>query len=178
MHTSVIILLFVFVFSNSYVQAKPFRRHETVTPSFATFLKPKASIIRRINPLKLFFTVVHTPNEEPAYKIEWNLPFLKTMFLESKHVTDVDKRLFLEKFMNKEKDYSQWTQEEHDELERFTEKYLNLYESADSFLPFLDCAALTYAITDELLNDLQPHVNEDKRAKVRAKSVERLCNFE
>lgn len=154
----------------------PLYPDEQVSTPAVQFLKPNASKMRRINPLKLFFTVVYKPNQNPHYSIDWNLPFLKTMLLESTHVSDDDKTLFLMKFSNIENDYANWSEEQQDQLERFTEKYFNLYESPNSFLPFLDCPALTYAITDEMLNDLHPKIDERKRAKVRAKAVERLCD--
>jgi hypothetical protein len=100
------------------------------------------------------------------------------MLLESTKVSDDDKTLFLMKFSNIENDYPQWTQEQHDQLERFTEKYFNLFKSPESFLPFIDCPALTYAITDEMLSDLHVKIDEEKRSKVRAKAVERLCDSE
>jgi hypothetical protein len=143
-----------------------------------TFIKPNANTMRRLNPLKLFFTVVHKPAQQPDYSIEWNLSFLRTMLLESTHVSDDDKTLFLMKFSNIENDYPEWTQEQHDQLERFTEKYFNLFKSPDLFLPFIDCPALTYAITDEWLNDLHPKIDEEKRSLVRAKAVQHLCESE
>lgn len=146
--------------------------------SDVTFIKPNISTMRRLNPLKLFFTVVYNPNKTPQYSIEWNLSFLKTMILESTFVNDDDKTLFLMKFSNIENDYPRWSQEHHDQLERFTEKYFNVYQSPDTFLPFLDCPALTYAVTDEMLNDLNQKIDEEKRSKVRAKAVEHLCDIE
>jgi len=160
------------------IHGNPIQLHDQTSSSAVTFLKSDPSTIRRINPLKLFFTVVHNPTRTPNYSIEWNLPFLRTMILESTQVSDDDKTLFLLKFNNAENDYADWSQEEHDQLERFTEKYFNLFKSPDSFLPFLDCRALTYAITDEMINDLHPHIDEQKRSKIRAKAVERLCDTE
>jgi hypothetical protein len=160
------------------IHGNPIHLHDQTSSSAVTFLKSDPSTIRRINPLKLFFTVVHNPTRTPNYSIEWNLPFLRTMILESTQVSDDDKTLFLMKFSNIENDYAEWSEEQHYQLERFTEKYFNLYTSPDSFLPFLDCPALTYAITDEMLNALQPNTDEEKRSKVRAKAVQRLCNSE
>ena len=175
---SVLSILSILIFLVILIHGNPHHIHGQTSSSMVTFLKPKASQMRRVNPLKLFFTVVHTPEKSPHYSIEWNLPFLKTMLLESTHVSDDDKTLFLITFSNIENDYAQWPPERHDQLERFTEKYFNLYTSPESFLPFLDCTALTYAITDEILNDLQPNIDEQKRAKVRAKSVDQLCDTE
>lgn len=179
---SVLLTSSLFFVLLAFVQAQPLEQDEQdepvpapAPPPPATFLKPTASVMRRLNPLKLLFVVAHTPGQSPAYSVEWNLSLLRTMLLESSHVSNDDKRLFLLKFSNTENDYAQWTPEQRDQLERFTEKYFNPYESAGSFLPLLDCPALTYAITDELLKDLQPHISEDKRWKIRALSVERLC---
>jgi hypothetical protein len=148
------------------------------TPPTATFLKPKANIMRRLNPLKLLFTVAYVPEQNPQYSVEWNLPLLETMLLESSHVSDEDKALFMMEFSNHKNDYADWSAEKHNELERFTEKYLNVYKSPDTFLPFADCPALTYALTDEMINDLQPTIDDRKRAEIRAKAVGRLCDFE
>jgi len=134
--------------------------------------------MRRLNPLKLLFTVVHTPDKIPHYSVEWNLSLLKTMLLESSQVSDDDKALFVSEFSNDENDYTQWSPEKHDQLERFTEKYFNPYKLADSFLPFIDCPAFTYALTDEMLSDLQPNVDPRRRADIRAKAVARLCEQE
>jgi hypothetical protein len=175
---SVIIVPSLLFFLVTSIYGNPFHPHEQPSSPPVTFIKPSASTMRRINPLKLFFTVVHRPTQNPHYSIEWNLPFLRTMLLESTQVSDDDKTLFLLKFNNAENDYADWSQEEHDQLERFTEKYFNLFKSPDSFLPFLDCRALTYAITDEMINDLHPHIDEQKRSKIRAKAVERLCDTE
>ncbi|CAF1326730.1 unnamed protein product [Adineta steineri] len=175
---SIIFILSILSFLILFIQANPHNLHEQLSPSTAVFIKPKANILRRLNPLKLLFTVAYTPTQIPHYKIEWNLPFLKTMLLESTHVTNDDKDLFSEKFINTENDYANWTPEQHNELERFTEKYFNMYQSPDLFLPFIDCPALTYAITDEMLNDVHPNINEEKRTKVRKQAVERLCDFE
>jgi len=168
-------ILFVLVM---LIHGNSLHSHGQLPSPAVTFIKPNASLLRRVNPLKLFFTVVHTPEQTPHYSIEWNLPFLKNILLESTHVSDDDKTLFLMKFSNIENDYAEWTPERHDELERFTEKYLNLYKSSDSFLPFIDCPALTYAIMDEILDGLQPNIDEEKRSKIRAKAVERLCDSE
>ena len=142
------------------------------------FLKPKANIMRRLNPLKLLFTVAYVPDRDPQYSVEWNLALLKTMFMESAHVTDEDKALFMMEFSNPENDYADWSAEKHDQLERLTERYFNLYKSPETFLPFIDCSALTYALTDEMINDLQPNVDDRKRAEIRAKAVGRLCDME
>lgn len=131
--------------------------------------------MRRLNPLKLLFSVAHTPNSDRPYSVEWNFPVLKTMLLESTHVTDEDKALFISEFGNFANDYDEWSQEKHDQLERFTEKFLNPYRSVENFLPLADCQAFTYALTDEMLSDLQPGVSEHKRAEIRAKTVKRLC---
>ena len=134
--------------------------------------------MRRLNPLKLLFTVAYVPESNPQYSVEWNLAVLKTMFMESSHVSDEDKALFMMEFANTENDYADWSAEKRERLERLTEKYLNLYKSPDTFLPFVDCSALTYALTDEMINDIQPNIDERKRAEVRAKAVGRLCDME
>ena len=147
-------------------------------PSSATILQPTPQQIRRMNPMKFFFTVIHNPSQTPAYSLEWNLPFLKTFLLESAYVSNEDKILFLTQFAHRANDYSDWSDEERYQLERLTERYFNLYTSPDSFLPFLDCQALTYAITDEMLSVLQPNTNNEKRLRARTKAVQRLCNSE
>lgn len=147
--------------------------------SSATFLKPLPQQIRRINPMKFFFTVVHNPEQTPQYSLEWNLPFLKTMLLESAQVSEEDKMIFQMKFFNRQNEYADWSAEDREQLERFTEKYFNLYSSPDTFLPFLDCSALTYAITDEMLKVLHPNnLDEEKRSRARTRAVQRLCNSE
>ncbi|CAF3141376.1 unnamed protein product [Rotaria socialis] len=173
-----IIISSIILMLATYIHGNPRNLPENSLSSMVTFIKPAASAMRRLNPLKLFFTVAHTPTQSPHYSVEWNFPLLKTMFLESKHVSNDDKELFRMKFGNADSDYVNWSPEKHDELERFTEKYLNVYKSPDSFLPFLDCQALTYAMTDEMLHDLQPIMSDEKRSKVRAKAVERLCDSE
>ena len=45
--------------------------HKSVSYQAATFIKPRANIMRRLNPLKLLFTVAHVP-QEFHYSIEWN----------------------------------------------------------------------------------------------------------
>jgi len=175
---SVIIIPSLLFFLVVSIHGNPLNLDEQSSSSKVTFIKPNASIMRRLNPLKLFFTVVYKPAQSPHYSIEWNLPFLKTMLLESTQVSDDDKALFLMKFSNTENDYAEWSEEQHDQLERFTEKYFNLFKSPNTFLPFIDCPALTYAITDEMLNDFQPNIDEQKRSKIRAKAVERLCDSE
>jgi hypothetical protein len=142
----------------------------------AVFLKPKANIMRRLNPLKILFTVAYVPEKSPKYSVEWNLPLLKTMLLESSYVSDEDKAIFITEFIDQIDDYANWSEEKHNQLERFTEKYFNVYKSPDTFLPFIDCSALTYALTDEMINDLQPNVDERKRAEIRARAVGRLCD--
>ena len=168
-------LLFFFVVS---IYGNPTNPNEQSSSPKVKFIKTNPTTMRRINPLKLFFSVVYKPTQTPNYSVEWNLPFLRTMLLESTHVSDDDKTLFLMKFSNIENDYPEWSEEHHDQLERFTEKYFNLFKSPDSFLPFIDCPALTYAITDEMLNAVHANINEEKRSKVRAKAVERLCDSE
>ena len=164
------VVLFVF---SLRIDADASRSPET---SSATFLKPKANVMRRLNPLKLLFSVVHTPNRTPPYAVEWNFSFLKTMLTESSDVSEEDKQYFLENFGRAESEYARWTAEEHEALERFTEKYFNLYQSPDAFLPFRDCAALTYAITDEMLHDLQPNIPSHKRGQIRSRATQRLCD--
>jgi hypothetical protein len=145
----------------------------------AVFLKPKAKIMRYLNPLKLLFTVAYVPKKSPHYSVEWNLPLLKTMLLESSYVTEDDKILFTTEFADQIDDYADWSEEKHNQLERFTEKYFNIYKSPDTFLPLIDCTALTYALTDEMINDLQPtNIDERKRAEIRAKAVGRLCDLD
>ncbi|CAF1393327.1 unnamed protein product [Rotaria sordida] len=175
---STIMVSLVLYFFVTYIHGNPISIHENSSSPTTIFIKPKANVMRRLNPLKLFFTVAYTPTQEPPYSIEWNLSLLKTMLLESNHVSNDDKELFLMKFSNIENDYADWSFEKHDELERFTEKYFNLYKSPDLFLPFRDCSALTYALTEEMLNDLQLNVNDEKRSKIRAKAVQRLCDSE
>lgn len=166
-------LLFFFVTLN---MSKSLNSDEhSVSSPTAVFLKPKATIMRRLNPLKLLFTVAHIPGKSSSYSIEWNIPLLKTMLLESSYVTDEDKALFLMEFNDQLDDYADWSTEKHEQLERFTEKYFNIFKSPETFLPFLDCSALTYALTDEMINDLQPNITERKRAEIRSKAVDRLC---
>jgi hypothetical protein len=151
---------------------------QTTVSSLATFIKPNANIMRRLNPLKLLFNVVYQPAQTPSYSVEWNFSFLKTILLESTHVTDEDKQYFVETVADIEHNYGRWSVEQHEKFERFTEKYFNLYKSPASFLPMQDCSSFTFAVMDEILNDLQPNINQDKRSQVRAKAVERLCNVE
>ena len=161
-----------------FVSVNRGRSHQTEKLSSyrtAVFIKPKASISRRLNPLKVLFTVAYIPKHS-HYSVEWNLPLLKTMLLESSYVTDEDKAFFIEEFIDHLNDYADWSEEKHDQLERFTEKYFNLYKSPDSFLPFNDCPALTYALMDEMINNMQPDLDELKRVKLHAKAVEHLCN--
>lgn len=146
--------------------------------SSASIVQTTPQQVRRINPMKFFFTIVHNPDQTPAYSLEWNLSFLKTFLLESTFVNNEDKILFLTQFSHRANDYSDWSDDERYQLERLTEKYFNLYASPDSFLPFLDCQALTYAITDETLKVLQPNTNDEKRFRARMKAVQRLCNSE
>jgi hypothetical protein len=122
--------------------------------------------------------VVYVPKREQPYSIEWNLPLLKTMLLESSYVTDEDKALFVTEFSNHLTDYADWSTEKQYQLERFTEKYFNIYKAPNTFLPFMDCPALTYALTDEMINDLQPNIDQRRRAEIRAKAVRRLCESE
>jgi hypothetical protein len=157
---------------------KPYSMDDQSYSSKAIFLKPKANIMRRLNPLKLLFTVVYVPKREQPYSIEWNLPLLKTMLLESSYVTDEDKALFVTEFSNHLTDYADWSTEKQYQLERFTEKYFNIYKAPNTFLPFMDCPALTYALTDEMINDLQPNIDQRRRAEIRAKAVRRLCESE
>jgi len=168
-------ILIVFVTLND---GKPHQLDEqsSSTPITAVFIKPKATIMRRLNPLKLLFTVVYVPEQSPHYSVEWNLPLLKTMLLESPYVTDEDKAIFIMEFMDQIEDYANWSEEKRNQLERFTEKYFNVYKSPDTFLPFIDCSALTYALTDEMINDIHPNIDERKRAEIRAKAVGRLCD--
>ncbi|CAF3411823.1 unnamed protein product [Rotaria sp. Silwood2] len=163
---STIIISFILFIFFSYIDGNPHNIHENSPSSTTIFIKPKRNIMRHLNPLKLFFTVAYTPTQDPHYSIEWNLSLLKTMLLESKHVSNDDKALFLTKFSNIGNDYANWSLEKHNELERFTEKYFNIYNSPNSFLPFIDCHALTYAITDEMLNDLPLSITDEKLAKV------------
>ena len=169
---------FLLAFVVSFSEGIPHHLREQSSSPAATFLKPKAAILRRLNPLKVLFTVAHVPERDQPYSVEWNLAVLKTMLLESPHVTDEDKALFMQEFGQHIKDYAHWSADKHNELERFTEKYLNLYKSPDTFLPFIDCRALTNALTDEMINDLHPNIDDEKRAEARARSVERLCDAE
>lgn len=165
-------LLLIFV---TYANGNPHTLTDDSSAQTVTFIKPKASVMRRLNPLKIFFTVAHTPSKTPHYSVEWNFRLLKTMFLESKNVSDVDKMLYVMKFGNAENDFANWSPEEQGEFERFTEKYLNIYKPSESFLPFVDCHAVTYALTDEMIYDLQPNISDEKRSILRGKAVERLC---
>lgn len=176
MVTSMIIIQFLLICFITLNHGKPHKYDEQSSSPTVEFLKPKANIMRRLNPLKLLFTVAYVPQQNPPYSIEWNLPLLKTMLLESSYVSDEDKALFIMEFSNQLNDYADWSEEKHNQLERFTEKYFNLYKSPDTFLPFIDCSALTYALTDEMINDLQPNIDERKRAEIRAKAVGRLCD--
>ncbi|CAF4510474.1 unnamed protein product [Rotaria sp. Silwood2] len=175
---STIIISFILFIFFSYIDGNPHNIHENSPSSTTIFIKPKRNIMRHLNPLKLFFTVAYTPTQDPHYSIEWNLSLLKTMLLESKHVSNDDKALFLTKFSNIDNDYANWSLEKHNELERFTEKYFNIYNSPNSFLPFIDCHALTYAITDEMLNDLPLSITDEKRSKIRAKAGVGSCDPE
>jgi len=167
------LLLICYITLNS---GKPHNLDEQTTTRTVTFIKPKANIMRRLNPLKLLFTVAHVPHSDQPYSVEWNFPLLQTMLLESSYVSDEDKITFVSEFVNQLNKYAEWSDEKRNELERFTENYFNLYKSPDTFLPFIDCSALTYALTDEMINDLQPHASEQKRAEIRAKAVSRLCD--
>jgi hypothetical protein len=175
---SIIIIQFFLIFFVTFNNGKPHNLDEQSSSSTAIFLKPKANIMRRLNPLKLLFSVAYVPEQTPHYSVEWNFPLLKTMLLESSYVSDEDKALFIMEFSNQLNDYADWSEEKHNQLERFTEKYFNLYKSSDAFLPLIDCSALTYALTDEMINDLQPNIDERKRADIRAKAVGRLCDAE
>jgi hypothetical protein len=176
MRKSMIIIQFLLIFFITLNNGKPHHLNEQSSSPTAIFFKPKANIMRRLNPLKLLFTVAYVPQQSPHYSVEWNFPLLKTMLLESSHVSDEDKALFITQFINQLNDYADWSEEKHNQLERFTEKYFDVYKSADAFLPFVDCSALTYALTDEMINDLQPNADEHKRAQIRTKAVERLCD--
>ncbi|CAF4932217.1 unnamed protein product, partial [Rotaria sp. Silwood1] len=72
-------ILFIFI---TYIYGNPHNMNENLSTLKTTFIKPKTNILRRLNPLKLFFTVAYIPTQYPHYTIEWNLPFLKTMLLE------------------------------------------------------------------------------------------------
>lgn len=165
-------LLICFVTLNN---GKPHNLDEQSSSQSVKFLKPKANIMRRLNPLKLLFTVAYVPEKHPQYSVEWNIPLLNTMLLESSYVSDEDKALFVMEFSDQLNDYADWSEEKHNQLERFTEKYFNIYKSPDTFLPFIDCSALTSALTDEMINDLQPNIDERKRVEIRAKAAARLC---
>lgn len=145
------------------------------TSANAIFLASKANTMRHLNPLKLLFTVAYVPDRNPQYSVEWNLPLLKTMLLESAFVADDDKVKFISEFSEQLGDYANWSDEKRYQLERFTEKYFNIYKAPDTFLPFADCTALTYALSDEMINDLQPNIEPRKRAEIRARAVARLC---
>ncbi|UJR37252.1 hypothetical protein I4U23_029961 [Adineta vaga] len=167
-------ILFIMCVTLTY--GKPSILDDQSISSNAIFLKPKANIMRRLNPLKLFFTVAYVPERNPQYSVEWNFPLLQTMLLESSFVTDEDKASFLTEFSEQLSDYANWSDEKHNQLERFTEKYFNLYKTPDTFLPFVDCTALTYALTDEMINDIHPTIDQQKRAEVRNRAVARLCD--
>lgn len=148
---------------------------EEVSSTTAVFIKPKANVMRRLNPLKLLFSVAYIPKTS-SYSVEWNFPLLKTMLLESSYVTDEDKADFITEFSSHLDEYADWSEEKRTQLERFTEKYFNIYKSPDMFLPFLDCPVLSYALMDEMINDLRPNLDERKRAEIREKAASRLCN--
>lgn len=140
-----------------------------------TFIKTKASEMRNINPLKLFFNVVYAPDPIPSCHLEWNFSFLKTLLLESSLVSSEDKQFFLDHYNPFNPPYDKWTPTDHEELERFTEKYLDIYKSPEDFLPFRDCPALSYAIVDQMLNELQPKLPDRRRQLIRQRTAERLC---
>ncbi|CAF0888388.1 unnamed protein product [Adineta steineri] len=166
------------IFLVTLTNGKPGKIDEQSTSPKANFYKPQPNVMRRLNPLKLLFTVVHVPQQTPPYKLEWNVPLLKTMLLESSYVSDEDKELFVTDFSKQLHDYADWSDEKHYELERFTEKYFNIYKAPNKFLPFIDCPALTHALTDEMIGDRQPPMDPHRRADLRAKAVRVLCDSE
>ncbi|CAF2460374.1 unnamed protein product [Rotaria sp. Silwood2] len=174
MFKTIIIIQYMLIFLVKLNHGKSHQIEESSSSPTAIFIKPKANVMRHLNPLKLLFAVAHIP-QSSSYSIEWNLPLLKTMLLESSYVTDEDKVYFITEFINHADDYANWSDEKRYELERFTEKYFNIYKSPDMFLPFVDCPALTYGLMDEMINDLQPNLDDHKRAGIRAKAVGRLC---
>lgn len=131
--------------------------------------------MRYINPLKLFFNAVYMPDSTPSCSLEWNFDFLKSFILESSHVSESDKQFFLEHYSPLNPPYEEWTWNQHDQLERFTEKYFDLYKSPEQFLPFQDCPALSSAIVDQMLDDLQPNIPHRKRQLIRKHAAHRLC---
>lgn len=151
---------------------------ENLDQPSVTYFKPKANVMRRLNALKLLFTVACVRDHQPYCSVEWNLPVLEKIIEKSSIVNDEDKSYFEKEFADYELDYPMWSQEKHDKLERFTEKYFNLYQSVDSFLPFLDCKALTYALTDEMINDMHQTLGAAKREEIRARAAKRLCDQE
>ncbi|CAF2134831.1 unnamed protein product [Rotaria magnacalcarata] len=170
-----IIFQYILIFLVTLNSGKPQETEDAASSPTAIFIKPKAIIMRRLNPLKLLFNVAHIP-ETSSYSVEWNFPLLKTILLESSYVTDEDKTLFIKEFINQVNDYANWSNEKHYELERFTEKYFNIYKSPDEFLPFNDCSALTYGLMNEMINDLQPNISERKRTEILERAAGRLCN--
>ncbi|CAF3178536.1 unnamed protein product [Rotaria socialis] len=175
MFKSMIIFQYMLIFLVTLNSGEPHEIEDASSSPTAVFIKPKANIMRRLNPLKLLFNVAHIL-ETSTYSVEWNFPLLKTMLLESSYVSDEDKALFIKEFVNQVNDYANWSNEKRYELERFTEKYFNIYKSSDEFLPFNDCSALTHGLMDEMINDLQPNISERKRTEIRERAAERLCN--
>ncbi|CAF1272599.1 unnamed protein product [Didymodactylos carnosus] len=152
------------------------QQRSPISYSSDIFIKPKVQTMRRLNPLKLLFVVVYSKLNQ-QYEVEWNLNILKTIIMESEYVTDDDRKYFMDNFSTANTDYQQWSPDKHDQLERFTEKYFNPYKSADLFLPFQDCQTFTYALTDEMLNELG-HKDTVKRYHIRQKAAERLCGLD
>lgn len=140
-----------------------------------TFIKTKPAEMRHVNPLKLFFNVVYASDPVPSCSLEWNFSFLKSILLESAVVPLADKQFFLDHYSPLNPPYDKWTANDRDRLERFTEKYFDIYKSPQDFLPFRDCPALSYAIVDQMLNELQANLPERRRQLIRQRAAERLC---
>ena len=150
----------------------------TIDANQIEMIKPTKNAKYPLNPLKLFFMIVHKPGESPAYSIEWNFSFIENLFLKNEFVTNEDKKYYLENFFNAEQNYKNWNSADQNRFERFMEKYFDVYKSSKSFLPLQDCSALTSAIIDEMLNEKNPLIDERLRSNARAKAITSLCSSE
>lgn len=163
----------IFFTSFVLINANPFENNGQSTS--VEFLQSKTSEMRRVNPLKLFFTVVFDPKASPSYKVEWNFPLIKTILIKSQFVSDQDKIDFLVNFDDALTNYGNWTDEKHLQFERFTEKFFNLYKPMENFLPVRDCPSLTFGIMNQILSDLKDNVRQHYRAMAIEKAIESLC---
>lgn len=175
MFKSMIMLQCVLIFLVTLSHGKPHRVEDSSSSPTAVFIKPSASVMRRLNPLKLLFTVAYVP-QNSSYSIEWNFPLLESMLIQSAFVPEEDTTFFIKEFSSRVDDYANWSEDKHHQLERFTEKYFSIYKSPKEFLPLRDCPSLTHSLMDEMINDLQPNLDERKRNEIRSKAAKRLCN--